>query len=100
MPMKGWGVHCASSDQEQSMSKRVAGVALALSALALPSAALADGHDAPGKAKARPPKAVNFLFRGVYKGEGVVLVRGGNARVRKGDFVGTEVTFDLSGARV
>ena len=48
--------------------------------------------------KAKKPK--NFVFRGVYKGEGVVTVTSGNSWVRKGGYVGTDVTFDLSEAKL
>ena len=48
--------------------------------------------------KAKKPK--NFVFRGVYKGEGVVTVASGNSWVRKGGFVGKDVTFDLSEAKL
>ena len=48
--------------------------------------------------KAKKPK--NFVFRGVYKGDGVVTVASGNGRVRKGGYVGTDVTFDLSEAKL
>jgi hypothetical protein len=48
--------------------------------------------------KAKKPK--NFVFRGVYKGDGVVTVAKGNSRVRKGGYVGQDVTFDLSAAKL
>ena len=48
--------------------------------------------------KAKKPK--NFVFRGVYKGDGVVTVTSGNSWVRKGGYVGTDVTFDLSEAKL
>ena len=48
--------------------------------------------------KAKKPK--NFVFRGVYKGDGVVTVASGNSWVRKGGYVGKDVTFDLSEAKL
>jgi hypothetical protein len=53
--------------------------------------------DKAGK-KAKKPK--NFVFRGVYKGDGVVTVSSGNSWVRKGGYVGKDVTFDLSEAKL
>ena len=44
----------------------------------------------------RPTKGKTYIFKGVYKGEGVVTVAKGNSRVRKGGYVGQDVTFDLS----
>jgi hypothetical protein len=40
------------------------------------------------------------VFRGTYEGESMVKVAHGNARVRKGGFVGQTVAFDLSAARI
>lgn len=44
-------------------------------------------------------KPAAFIFKGTYKGDGVVSVTGGNSRVRKGGFIGKDVTFDLSAAK-
>ena len=43
---------------------------------------------------------MTFVFKGVYNGEGVVTVESGNAHAKKGGYVGTDVTFDLSSAKV
>jgi hypothetical protein len=48
--------------------------------------------------KAKKPK--NFVFRGVYKGDGVVTVGSGNGWVRKGGYVGKDVAFELSAAKL
>ena len=48
--------------------------------------------------KAKKPK--NFVFKGVYKGDGVVSVVSGNGWVRKGGYVGKDVAFDLSAAKL
>jgi len=48
--------------------------------------------------KAKKPK--NFVFQGVYKGDGVVTVVSGNGWVRKGGYVGKDVAFDLSVAKL
>jgi hypothetical protein len=96
------------------MSKRMIAVVLGATVLAVPGTALAGtGHakdkvakhehkttkgkkDKPSKAK----KAVTFVFKGVYKGEGVVTVQSGNAHAKKGGYVGKDVTFDLASAKV
>jgi len=49
---------------------------------------------------AKAKKAVTFVFKGVYKGAGVVTVSKGNAHVRKGGYVGQDVTFDMSAAKL
>src|SRR5215213_9531607 len=49
---------------------------------------------------AKAKKAVTFVFKGVYKGAGVVTVAKGNAHVRKGGYVGQDVTFDMSAAKL
>ena len=56
------------------------------------------GHKDKAGKKAKKPK--NFVFRGVYKGDGVVTVTSGNSWVRKGGYVGKDVTFDLSEAKL
>ena len=45
-------------------------------------------------------KGKTYVFKGVYKGDGVVTVAAGNSRVRKGGYVGKDVTFDLSAAKL
>jgi hypothetical protein len=90
-------------------------IALAgLAVLALPATAVAkEGHrgrDRDKQAekrhghghghKSKRPKTATFVFKGVYEGDGVVTVTGGNSRVRRSGLVGTVVTFDLSRARL
>lgn len=92
-------------------------VVLGAAALAFPAGAVADhgashgkakGHAKNGKAKGHAngkakgharQRAVGYLFKGFYAGEGVVEVKRGNAHVRKGGFIGETVEFDLSDAR-
>ena len=104
------------------MSNRWMAVVLGAAVLAVPGTAVAKGDHGKGHAKkekaahhksakkqakkdkaakvkkAKKPK--NFVFRGVYKGDGVVTVASGNGWVRKGGYVGTDVTFDLSSAKL
>jgi hypothetical protein len=94
------------------MSKRMIAVVLGAAVLAIPGTAVAESgpskvakqekrtkkgkKDKSSKAK----KPVMFVFKGIYKGEGVVTVQSGNAHVRKGGYVGKDVTFDLASAKV
>ena len=105
------------------MNNRWMAVVLGAAVLAIPGTAVAKGDHGKGHAKkekaehvkshehgkkhqkkdkgakkAKQPK--NFVFRGVYKGDGVVTVSSGNSWVRKGGYVGTDVTFDLSEAKL
>jgi hypothetical protein len=92
---------------------------LGAAVLAVPGTAVAkNDHAGKGKAKSeRPAKAhkhgakkekkakkakkpSTYVFKGVYKGDGVVTVTSGNSRVRKGGYVGQDVTFDLSKAKI
>lgn len=93
------------------MSKRLIAVAAAVAALAAPAAAVAGPGQDKGKTKqekvakqerkaAKALKPVMFVFKGVYEGNGVVAVQKGNKHVRRAGFVGTDVTFDLTGAKV
>jgi hypothetical protein len=95
-------------------------VALGIAALAVPAGALASHGESHGKgkgtskgqkgdhgkAKGHRPHNVAWVFKGYYKGdgsasgEGSIEVRHGNSRVRKGGYIGDEVAFDLSGARI
>jgi opacity protein-like surface antigen len=94
-------------------NKRFVAVAVAAAVLAVPAAAAASNGHGKGQEKAaqkraakeqrkasRGKKAVSYVFKGTYKGDGVVTVLSGNAHVRKGGFVGQDVTFDLSTAKV
>jgi hypothetical protein len=56
-------------------------------------------HEKKSK-KDKVSKGKTYIFKGVYKGDGVVTVAAGNSRVRKGGYVGTDVTFDLSAAKL
>ena len=98
------------------MINRWMAVVLGAAVLAVPGTAVAKGDHAKGgkdkasekshkhgskhEKKAKKAKAVTFIFKGVYKGEGVVTVAKGNAHARKGGYVGTDVTFDLSTAKL
>ncbi len=102
------------------MKNRWMAVVLGAAVLAVPGTALAKGDHGKGhgkdkakshqkadkrgkKDKAKKQKAAKgktFVFKGVYEGEGVVAVTSGNGRVRKGGFVGQDVTFDLSSAKL
>ena len=103
------------------MINRWMAVALGVAALAVPGTALANGGDHVKKDKAsekshkhgskhekkakkekssKAKKGKSYIFKGVYKGEGVVTVASGNSRVRKGGYVGTDVTFDLASAKI
>ena len=102
------------------MQNRWMAVVLGAAVLAVPGTALAKGDHGKGhgkdkakshqkadkrgkKGKAKKQKAAKgktFVFKGVYEGAGVVAVTSGNGRVRKGGFVGQDVTFDLSAAKL
>ena len=77
--------------------RRLAIVIAALTAIAVPAAAVAK----PGNGRGHgPAKGVTYIFKGTYSGDGVVAVKKGNAHVRKADLVGTDVAFDLSAAKL
>jgi hypothetical protein len=92
------------------VSKRMIAVVLGAAVLAVPGTAVAGPaekvakqqnktkgkKDKPAKAK----KAVTFVFKGVYNGDGVVTVQSGNAHAKKGGYVGKDVTFALASAKV
>ena len=103
------------------MSNRWMAVVLGAAVLAIPGTAVAKGDHGKGHGKAKQEKAEhhkghehgkkdkaskkakkpkNFVFRGVYKGDGVVTVVSGNGWVRKGGYVGKDVAFDLSAAKL
>jgi hypothetical protein len=103
------------------MTNRWMAVVLGAAVLAVPGTAVAKGDHGKGHGKAKHEKAEhhkshehgkkdkaskkakkpkNFVFRGVYKGDGVVTVVSGNGRVRKGGYVGRDVAFDLSAAKL
>jgi ABC-type amino acid transport substrate-binding protein len=90
------------------MNSRLLAALLAAAALAVPAAAVADAghgkhkpstkHGAKGKAK--KAKKVMFVFKGTFTAPGTVTVTAGNAHVRKGGFVGNDVSFDLASAKL
>ena len=70
---------------------------LAVFLLVLP-AALSDGHERHAQ---KPDRQVAYVFKGTFHAAGPsVSVVQGNRHVRRAGFVGQEVTFDLSTARV
>jgi hypothetical protein len=92
------------------MSKQIVAAAVVAVALAaLPDGAAAGQGKGKGREKAaakqertaaKAKKAVMFVFKGVYEGNGVVAVDKGNSHVKRAGFVGTDVTFDLAAAKV
>lgn len=99
------------------MITRWMAVALGAVVLAVPGTALAKGDHGKGKGHEKThkvekrdkkhgkkdksaKKAKSYVFKGVYKGDGVVTVVSGNSRVRKGGYIGKDVTFDLSSAKI
>jgi len=100
------------------MINRWMAVVLGAAVMAVPGTALAKSDHAKGgkdkasekshkhekKAKkdkgSKAKKPVTFVFKGVYKGAGVVTVAKGNSHVRKGGYVGQDVTFDMSAAKL
>ena len=100
------------------MTNRWMAVVLGAAVLAVPGTAVAkNDHAGRARRRARPTKAhkhsakkekkakkakkpSTYIFKGVYKGDGVVTVSSGNSRVRKGGYVGQDVTFDLSKAKI
>jgi hypothetical protein len=97
------------------MIKRWMAVVLGAAVLAVPGTALAKGDHGKGHGKSKAEshekahghkggkkakKPHTYVFKGVYKGDGVVTVSSGNSRVRKGGYVGQDVTFDLTSAKV
>ena len=87
-------------------------MALGAAAMAVPGTALAKSdhakkdkasektHKHGSKHESKPKKGKTYIFKGVYKGDGVVTVAKGNSRVRKGGYVGQDVKFDLSEAKL
>jgi hypothetical protein len=77
--------------------------ALGVAALAIPSAAIANHGENHGKGHGKGHSGthnVAYVFKGTYAGNSTVTVTRGNARVRKGGFVGQVVSFDLTTARI
>lgn len=91
------------------MNKRIIAAALGAAALAVPAAAVAQPGHTKGKptkaveksnSKVKKAKTVNFVFKGTFIAPGTVSVSSGNAHVRKGGFVGEEISFDLATAKI
>jgi hypothetical protein len=84
--------------------RHIVAAAVAVAVLALPGAVMGSGNsatkDKAAKVERKAAKPVSYVFKGVYKGDGVVTVAKGNKHVRRAGFVGTDVTFDLSAAKV
>ena len=76
--------------------------ALGAAVLLLPSAAIAKGkpEGKPVKKAHGKSKPATYVFKGVWHADGTVTVDHGNARVRKGGFVGQVVAFDLAAAKL
>src|SRR5947208_6929500 len=85
---------------------------IAVAALALPASALAGsgsytehpgnshGHqNGHGKGQKKNP-VVTYVFKGTYDGSGSATVLHGNSFVKKQGFVGQDVSFDLTAAKV
>jgi hypothetical protein len=95
------------------MTNRWMAVVLGAAVLVVPGTALAKGDHGTDKAKSHQKtekhakkdkpaakKGRSAVFKGAYKGDGVVTVASGNSPVRKGGYVGQDVTFDLSTAKL
>ena len=90
------------------MSNRIIAAVAAAAALAVPAVAVAQpgkgkGHEkqtTKAHGKAKQPKKVMFVFKGKFSAPGTVDVTSGNSHVRKGGFVGQQVTFDFADAKV
>jgi hypothetical protein len=77
---------------------RSAAAALGAAALLIPSAAIA--KEKPVKPAHGKSKPASYVFKGVWHLDGTVTVDHGNARVRKGGFIGQVVAFDLTAAKL
>ncbi len=78
-------------------------VSLGVAALAIPAAAVADpgnGHGHGGGHGQGSSHAAQYVFKGTYGGDGLVSVDRGNGRVRQANLVGTDVSFDLTSAKL
>ena len=90
------------------MNNRIIAALLCATALAVPAAAAAgprhgkgaEKHEVKDKVKTPKGKKVTFVFKGVFTASATVNVLSGNAHVRKGGFVGRDVSFDFTGAKV
>ena len=84
------------------MDKRIVAAALGAALLTIPAVAAADPGHSHGKAveKKATPHKVTFVFKGRFTAPGTLEVVSGNAHVRKGGFVGRQVSFDFTTAKV
>lgn len=74
-------------------------VAIGLTALAVPAAAAAK----PGNGNANghgKPHNVTYIVKGAYGEGGIVSVNHGNRHAKRAGLVGTDVTLDLSAAKI
>lgn len=71
-------------------------------ALLVPAAVSAKGKpEDPGSKGKGKSKPATFVFKGTWNdADSTVAVTAGNAKVRKGDFRGTDVSFDFAAAKV
>jgi hypothetical protein len=76
--------------------KKNALILAALMAIAAPAAAIANNGHGGGHG----PKAVMYVFKGSYTGNGAVAVNHGNGHVKHAGLVDTTVQFDLSSAKL
>jgi hypothetical protein len=84
-----------------SRMRRTLIVALGAAVLAVPTGALAHPGNGQSHGKGHSKTHnVAYVFKGTYAGDSTVTVASGNARVRKGGYVGQTVAFDLTGARI
>ena len=74
-------------------------VLLGVGILFVPAVAGAKPGPKPEK-PAKPAKTSTYVFKGVWHADGTVTVGGGNAKVRKGGFVGETVAFDVTAAKL
>ena len=75
--------------------------ALLGTAVLLAAPAIAGAKPGPKKEKpVKPVKLATYVFKGVWHADGTVSVDRGNAKVRKGGFVGQTVAFDVSAAKL
>jgi hypothetical protein len=54
----------------------------------------------PGPKHEKPAKLATYVFKGLWHADGTVTVSAGNAKVRKGGFVGETVAFDVAAAKL
>ena len=72
---------------------------LGVGILFVPAVAGAKPGPKPEK-PAKPAKTSTYVFKGIWHADGSVTVSAGNAKVRKGGFVGETVAFDVTNAKL